>query len=141
MTANKLPDNLSMPACTIIPVLEYSDVTAAISWLTEKFGFSERWHAGTHRAQLSFEDGAVAITEADPAKPVVKTSILVRIRNVSAHYEHAQKQGAEILRPPSDFPYGERQYSVKDLGGHVWTFSQTIANVVPEEWGATSVDL
>jgi uncharacterized glyoxalase superfamily protein PhnB len=130
-----------MPDCTIMPVLEYADITVAITWLIDRFGFSERWRAGTHRAQLSFEEGAIAIAEANSSKPIPRASVLVRVKNVSIHYEHVQKKGAEILRPPSDFPYGERQYSVKDIGGHVWTFSQTIANVVPEEWGGTSVNL
>jgi uncharacterized glyoxalase superfamily protein PhnB len=141
MSSNNLPDNLSMPPCTIIPVLEYEDIATAITWLEEKFGFTERWRAGTHRAQLSFGDSAIAITEANPAKQIAKTAIMIRVKNLAAYYERAHKEGAEILRPPSDFPYGERQYTVRDIGGHVWTFSQTIANIVPEEWGGTSADL
>jgi uncharacterized glyoxalase superfamily protein PhnB len=82
MNPNKLPDNLSMPACTIIPVLEYTDIVAAIIWLTNTFGFSERWRAGNHRAQLSFEDGAIAISQSSPDKPINRSTILVRIRNV-----------------------------------------------------------
>lgn len=37
--------------------------------------------------------------------------------------------------PPTDFPYGERQYSAEDVGGHGWTFSQSIADVDPSIWG------
>ena len=33
---------------------------------------------------------------------------------------------------------GERQYTAVDLGGHVWTFSQSIADVAPEGWGGVS---
>lgn len=142
MDQNKLPHNLSMPACTIIPVLEYEDIEAAITWLTSTFGFSERWRVGTHRAQLAFSGGAIAISDViNTGRPIARASVLVRITNMEAHYELVLKQGAHVLRPPSDFPYGERQYAVKDLGGHVWTFSQTIANVAPEEWGGTSADL
>ncbi len=142
MDHNRLPDNLSMPACTIIPVLEYENVAAAITWFINTFGFTERWRADNHRAQLAFGGGAIVIREPlSPGKPISRTSVLVRVKDVTAHYERAHKQGAEILRPPSNFPYGERQYVVKDLGGHIWTFSQTIANVAPEEWGAISADL
>jgi uncharacterized glyoxalase superfamily protein PhnB len=141
MDINKLPDNLSMPACTIIPVLEYENVAEAIGWLTGTFGFSERWRVGNHRAQLTFGDGAIAIGEVRAGKSISRAAVMVRVKNVAKHYEHAHKQGAEILRPPSDFPYGERQYTVKDLGGHVWTFSQTIADVTPEEWGGVSANL
>jgi uncharacterized glyoxalase superfamily protein PhnB len=41
------------------------------------------------------------------------------------------------LKSPTDMPFGERQYTVEDLGGHRWTVSQSIADVAPEEWGAT----
>jgi uncharacterized glyoxalase superfamily protein PhnB len=35
----------------------------------------------------------------------------------------------------------ERQHSVEDSGGHQWTFSQSIADVAPEEWGGVSGQL
>jgi uncharacterized glyoxalase superfamily protein PhnB len=40
---------------------------------------------------------------------------------------------------PTHFEYGERQYRAEDLAGHRWTFSETLADVAPEEWGGTSV--
>lgn len=40
--------NRSMPPSTVIPVLVYADVAAAIEWLCDTFGFAERWRAGTH---------------------------------------------------------------------------------------------
>ncbi len=39
------------------------------------------------------------------------------------------------MTEPTDFPYGERQYTAEDPAGHQWTFSQTLADVAPEEWG------
>jgi hypothetical protein len=33
-------------------------------------------------------------------------------------------------------PFVERQYTVEDSRGHRWTFSQSIADVAPEAWGA-----
>ena len=57
---------------------------------------------------------------------------MVRVGDVDAHHKRARKEGARILQPPADHPYGERQYTVEGLGGHVWTFSQTIADVAPE---------
>jgi uncharacterized glyoxalase superfamily protein PhnB len=63
----------------------------------------------------------------------------MRVADVDAHYERAVGFGARILEPPTDFPYGERQCRVEDPGGHAWTFSQTIADVAPEEWGGTLI--
>jgi uncharacterized glyoxalase superfamily protein PhnB len=38
-----------------------------------------------------------------------------------------------------DYPYGERQYSAVDVGGHHWTFSESIADVDPADWGGELV--
>jgi uncharacterized glyoxalase superfamily protein PhnB len=132
--------NRSMPRCTVIPVLAYEDVGTAIEWLCTRFGFTERWRAGDHRAQLNVGDGAIVVSaQHEPPQPAPsRHSILVRFEDVDRHHDHARQHGARILTPPTDHPYGERQYSVEDLGGHQWTFSQSIADLAPEEWGGTS---
>ena len=55
--------NRSMPIAPVIPVLAYPDVAVAVEWLCETFGFTERWRAGGHRAQLAVGDSAVAVTD------------------------------------------------------------------------------
>jgi uncharacterized glyoxalase superfamily protein PhnB len=143
-----------MPACSVIPELVYEDVLEAVRWLCATFGFVERWVAGGHRAQLAFGDCAIVVTEqrtgtgwADqpdsaeyraPRSGPISHAVMVRVADVDAHHEHVRAAGARILHPPTDYPYGERQYEVEDLGGHLWTFSQTIADVAPEDWGGTS---
>jgi uncharacterized glyoxalase superfamily protein PhnB len=45
--------NRSVPAATVIPVLVYPDVRAAVDWLTAAFGFVERVRVGeAHRSQM-----------------------------------------------------------------------------------------
>lgn len=73
-----------------------------------------------------------------PRGAAVTHAIMVRVPDVDAHFSHARERNAWILHDPTDYPYGERQYEVEDLGGHRWTFSQTIADVAPEQWGGTS---
>jgi uncharacterized glyoxalase superfamily protein PhnB len=124
-----------MPSSAVIPVLAYDNLGQAIDWLCTSFGFTERWRAGSHRAQLAVGDGAVAVTE-QPGGSI--SSVLVRIENVDGHHKRAEQHGARILQAPADYPYGERQYTAEDLAGHRWTFSQSIADVAPEEWGGTS---
>lgn len=41
---------------------------------------------------------------------------------------------AGFASEPTSYPYGERQYSCRDPGGHGWTFSQSIADIAPEDW-------
>ena len=53
-------------------------------------------------------------------------------------HARAARHGARILAPPADQPYGERQHAAEDPAGRRWTFSQTIADVAPEERGGVS---
>ena len=135
--------NRSIPRATVIPVLIYPDVREAVAWLEEVFGFKERVQIGEdHRSQLSFGDGAVIVGDVRhdrrPPRPGEAThSVMVRVEDARAHCEHARAHGANILMEPTDFEYGERQYSAEDPAGHQWTFSETLTDVAPEEWGGT----
>ena len=132
-------ENRTMPPCTLIPELAYDDVIEAIDWLCDRFGFVERWRVADHRAQLSFGTCTVAITE--PRTSNVRPgprNLMVRVADAAAHHRRARERGVRIIREPQDFPYGERQYTAEDLGGHHWTFSESIADVSPEDWGGIS---
>ena len=129
--------NRSIPDCVVIPELAYPDVSEAAVWLCKAFGFQERLRIANHRAQLTVgANGAVVVTErrgAPQGDP--QHGIMVRVEDVDGHCERATRCGATILRPPTDYPFGERQYTAIDPGGHVWTFSQTIADSDPASWG------
>jgi uncharacterized glyoxalase superfamily protein PhnB len=126
--------NRSMPSGVIIPELPYPDVREAVDWLCRTFGFRERLRIGNHRAQLSFGEGSLVVTQRSEGSDAA-FSVMVRVGDVDAHYQQAKQSGAKIINPPADYPYGERQYTMKDPGGHLWTFSQTIADVDPQTWG------
>jgi uncharacterized glyoxalase superfamily protein PhnB len=125
--------NRSVPEASVIPELPYPDVREAVDWLTRAFGFKERLQIGDHRAQLVFENGAVIAIQGDAPG----STLLVRVPDADAHRAQAEAAGAKILSEPTDWPYGERQYSAQDLGGHRWTFSESISDVDPGEWGGT----
>jgi uncharacterized glyoxalase superfamily protein PhnB len=137
--------NRSIPSATVIPVLVYPDVRQAVDWLDAAFGFVERVQIGeNHRAQLSFGEGAVIVGdvhgERRPPRPgEITHSVLVRVDDAQAHCERARTHGARILMEPTDHVYGERQYTAEDYAGHQWTFSETLADVAPEEWGGVTV--
>jgi uncharacterized glyoxalase superfamily protein PhnB len=137
--------NRSIPPSGVIPVLTYPDVRAAVAWLENAFGFAERVRIGEdHRSQMDAGAGAVIIADVrhgqvPPRRGEVTHAVMVRVEDARAHCSHAREHGARILMEPTDFPYGERQYSAEDLAGHVWTFSETVADVLPEEWGGTTV--
>ncbi len=139
--------NRSAPRATVVPILVYEDVGKAIDWLCDAFGFRERLRAGApggsvSHAQLDIGEGTVMLgrqgAEFRPPRPdEVSQYVVVHVEDVDKHFERVRPRGARILKSPADTPFGERQYTVEDPGGHRWTFSQSIADVAPEEWGAT----
>jgi uncharacterized glyoxalase superfamily protein PhnB len=139
--------NRSAPAAAVVPVLIYEDVGKAIDWLCDAFGFTERLRAGGRdgrvvHAQLSVGEGAVMLGAQGaefrpPRSNEVNQYVLVRVEEVDRHFEHAKQSGARIVHPPTNMPFGERPYTAEDFAGHRWTFSQSIADVPLEQWGAT----
>jgi uncharacterized glyoxalase superfamily protein PhnB len=125
--------NRSVPPCTVIPVLIYPDPGAAADWLTRAFGFAVRLRISNHRIQMKVGDGCFTIAEGDVA-PNHSHLLQVRIEDADDHCERARQNGAIILSEPTDHPYGERQYNAEDFHGHRWDFTETIADVAPEEW-------
>lgn len=138
--------NRSIPPSTVIPVLVYPDVRAAVEWLTTTFGFVERTRIGEdHRAQMSIgQDGAMIVADVSderqpPQAGVVTHVIKVRVEDVEAQFQQARAQGARVLQPPVDRQYGERECTLEDLAGHRWEFAQTVRDVAPEEYGCETV--
>jgi uncharacterized glyoxalase superfamily protein PhnB len=138
--------NRSIPPVTVIPVLTYPDVRAAVDWLAGAFGFVERTRIGeSHRAQMGIDGGgAMIITDAQgdrqapPPGPVTHL-LKVRVEDIEAVHQRAEAYGARILEAPIDRAYGERECTIEDLAGHRWQFSETIRDVAPEEYGCETV--
>ena len=138
--------NRSIPPTTVIPVLVYPDVRAAVAWLTAAFGFVERVRIGEdHRSQMRIGlDGAVIVADVrgeqrSPQAGVVTHLAKVRVADVDAQFQRARAHGARVLQEPTEYEYGERECTVEDLAGHRWQFTQTVRDVAPEEWGGLSV--
>jgi len=138
--------NRSAPSATVIPVLTYPDVRAAVAWLSDAFGFRERVRIGEgHRAQLAVgADGAVVVAEArgDRQPPVagqVTHELKIRVDDVDVVCDRARALGARVLQEPVDREYGERECTLEDPAGHRWELTRTLRDVAPEEWGGQTV--
>ena len=141
----KVKHNRSVPPATVVPVLSYPDVRAAVAWLSAAFGFAERTRIGeSHRAQMSIgADGAVIVAERRGGEPAADDTVThvvrVRVEDVRGQFERARAHGARVLEPPVDREYGERDCTVEDLAGHRWQFAETVRDVAPEDFGCTTV--
>lgn len=48
--------------------------------------------------------------------------LYVAVDDPDAYYEQAKTAGAEIVLAPFDTDYGARNYTSRDLEGHLWSF-------------------
>ena len=138
--------NRSVPPPTVVPVLVYPDVRAAVTFLTAAFGFVERTRIGdSHRAQLAVgEDGAVIVADVGgdrraPEAGGVTHVVRVRVADVDVAFARARDQGAVVLEAPVDREYGERDCTLAVLAGHRWQLAEAVADVAPEEFGCQTV--
>ncbi len=135
----------------IVPMIAYEDAAAAIEWLTNAFGFTER-----EGQRYTSEDGMVGHAElelggevvmlATPNReyqspkthrescdaaarwldnPWVIDGVLVEVDDLDAHHARAVEAGANVIRPPEEGPDG-RLYTAEDLEGHRWMFAQRL---------------
>lgn len=114
----------------VVPHLSYEDPFAALDWLCRVFGFSEakRFDRGEDNltARLRGTDGGVVMISGstDDFKvwmreraprfeeatgrswPLLTHTVTVIVEDVDAHYERAEREGAAVLSPPRDQPWG-----------------------------------
>jgi len=135
--------NRSVPTDIVLPHLAYQDVAVAADWLTQVFGFIEHYRYGTPvagvqmyagRALIMLMEARGAPSPAQLPSRLYATSIFVD--EVEIHYARSMAKNADIVEALHETGYGELQYGVKDLDGHLWIFSRHARDVAPEEWGA-----
>jgi uncharacterized glyoxalase superfamily protein PhnB len=117
----------------IIPVLACSDIASEHDFLVRVLGFTS---GGLERApDGTIVHGEVRVDKrriwlhvtseiqklATPASlGGAGGGIVVYVKDVDAHFETARTAGATILTEPTDQPYGQREYGLRDPDGHSW---------------------
>jgi uncharacterized glyoxalase superfamily protein PhnB len=124
---------------TVIPCLRYRNAPAAIEWLCKTFGFERQMvipnEDGTiAHAQLSFGNGMIMLGSAKPTDfgrfmkqpdeiggSATQTAYMV-VNDPDAIYSRAKAAGAVIELDIKDQDYGGRDFTCRDIEGHIWTF-------------------
>ena len=141
-----MPDLSKRPAA--VSALVYKDPFAAFEWLQTTFGLEPAMlitdaDGNFAHSEMVFGDGWIMVGNEwsddyrSPASLGGKNTQTVHLQmttDIDAHCERARRAGAEILMEPENQFYGDRSYRARDLEGHMWTFSQTIRELEPEQW-------
>jgi uncharacterized glyoxalase superfamily protein PhnB len=116
----------------IAPVLRYHDGPAAIEWLVRAFGFERHAVHLTPEGSVAHADlrlgrsviGLSSMATSAPGSPwaPVRQGIYVCVDNPDAAHDRAVAAAAEIVIPLTDTDYGSREFSLRDLEGHLWAF-------------------
>jgi uncharacterized glyoxalase superfamily protein PhnB len=117
----------------ILPVLVCSDIEAEHDFLVRALGFTSggldrapngtvvhgEVRAGEQRIWLHLTSETAKLTT--PATlGAAGGGIVVHVKDIDAHFNAARSAGATILSEPTDQPYGQREYALRDPDGHSW---------------------
>jgi uncharacterized glyoxalase superfamily protein PhnB len=130
-----------MPVAPVIPCLRYRDAPAAIEWLCQTFGFEQHMvvpgeNNTVAHAQLKLGNGMIMLGSAKSVDSeyaqLIKQpadiggaqtqTIYVVVDDADAMYERARTGGAPIVIDIKDEDYGGRDFTCRDIEGHIWTF-------------------
>lgn len=120
----------------IVTILVYADIAKAHDFLVDTFGFDS---GGVNRdadgevshAEVSIAGEAIWLHRVSPDHGLRGAGELgaatgmvnVFVEDVDAHHARSVEAGATVSFPPTDQPYGQREYGVIDTEGRSWSFA------------------
>jgi PhnB protein len=124
----------------ISPYLYYEDVGAALQWLADAFGFTERMRmngpdGAISHAEMDLDGGVIMLghpsdSYESPARHGHSHHLVhVYVDDVDGHFARAEAAGAKIVARVETKPYGDRNYIAEDPEGQQWTFAQHVEDV------------
>jgi uncharacterized glyoxalase superfamily protein PhnB len=76
------------------------------------------FYAGVERDAVIIHLQAASDTERQPGE----AAIYIFVSGVDALYEELRSRGARVLGEPNDYPYGMRDFAIRDLDGNQLVF-------------------
>ncbi len=132
---NMLNTTINRPIATLV----CTDIPAAVAFLTDVFGLGPGDTTSTPdgdvvHGEVEVGSGTVWLHPQAPDFSLVAPSthghttatMVVLVDDVDAHHDHAVSKGADVRYPPTDQPYGYREYGVLDSEGHLWSFMKPL---------------
>ncbi|MDQ1015255.1 VOC family protein [Streptomyces afghaniensis] len=98
-------------------------------------------------ALLRLGDAVIAVKDADGSDPAPDSLggspviMGLHVSDADAVAEAMLRGGASVLYPVADQHYGQRAGRLADPFGHLWTISQTIEELTPDEIQQRTTDL
>ncbi|MFZ6012705.1 MAG: GNAT family N-acetyltransferase [Bacteroidota bacterium] len=114
------------------PVLAVSDILKSVTYWHEVLGFPDHWTWGEppNHGGVSWNGAAFIQFSLNPKLAAISEghSIWIRVKNLDALFSLHQKNGAMIVMPIENKPWGFAEYTVQDINGHYVHFSMPASN-------------
>ena len=116
---------------SVYPCIEYDDVEAAVTYLTEKVGGVEHLLVRdeatgvAHHAEVRLGANGFLIMDrrkSSEARLAGRAHVYVYVKDVTAHYEAALEKGAAMCRQLEDRGPAGKSYACEDAEGNKYTF-------------------
>ncbi|HET7094083.1 MAG TPA: VOC family protein [Thermomicrobiales bacterium] len=133
---------------SVIPAFAVADIEASLKFYADALGFAETFrlpgddgrlvHASVQRGDVSLMFGAIdRIPELADRPPLGRGVVLYTTvgedEDIDALYARAVANGATVLEPPADQPWGHRDWTIADPDGYAITVSKVTRAISPDD--------
>lgn len=148
MTSTASPKPIPDAYRRVTPALVVRDAAKALEFYTEVFGATERVRfpgpGGTiAHAEIEIGDSVVMVEDESPEMgttapppggvPGYPSSLFLYVEDADATVARAVELGATVQRPVQNQFYGDRDGSIVDPFGQVWTVATHVEDVAADE--------
>jgi len=116
-----------------VPVIATDDIEKSLAYYTSVLGFEFDYKYGEPLAYAGVKSGEAEIYFTfDPdllhavKEKKLNPEIFIWTPDASALFELHKNNGAEIIEPIADRPWGSKQYVVEDINGYYLKFAQPL---------------
>ena len=123
---------------TITPYITVKGADKLIDFLKTAFGARERLRmpgpdGKIAHAELQIGDSVLMLGEASGQFPALPTQVYLYVEDCDKFYNQALAAGATSVRELEDQFYGDRNGTVKDAFGNIWSLATHVEDVSGEE--------
>jgi catechol 2,3-dioxygenase-like lactoylglutathione lyase family enzyme len=111
--------------CGLTPILNVSDFAASMEYYTEKLGFRKLWDWGEPPDFGCVKRDGIEIFFCRGGQGQPGTWMSIFVDDADALYDEIKAKGAKIVMPPTDEPWGMREFHVEDPDGHTIRFGHS----------------
>ena len=120
-----------MKTKSIAPVLKVANIGKALAYYNDVLGFEESFRAGNY-AGVRLESVELHLSEqvepvdTEYAKPIGGSTVYIFCDDVDHYYSEIRNRGALVMFAPKNWPYGMRDFRVRDIDGNHISFGSEV---------------